>query len=322
VPGVTLTAGTLNAGSGITLTGSITTNPASGSSSVNATSIDLNGSTRTFNVARGTASTDLIVSSAIANGSFVKSGAGSMNLTGNSTYSGGTTVSQGTLIVSGSISGTISVSHGAELDVAAGGAIGSSSAISVQGTLGGGGSLGAVDGQNGGVVAPGPAGAVGTLSMVSLNLEPGANLSLKLGGTAHGTSDSLVLSGGVSLAGGLQLSIVNGYSPELGSINSDGSILARGDVIYLTAGATSLSGAFSNAINGLDGAGPDPGMVVNGTPFAIFYGANAASQSLSGGNDIALMGVPEPESTTLAMAAGTLLAALGRPRRNRMSSRG
>ena len=60
--------------------------------------IDLNGGTRTFTVANGTAATDVTISAAITNGSLTKSGLGTMRLTGSTSNTATTTtVLAGTL---------------------------------------------------------------------------------------------------------------------------------------------------------------------------------------------------------------------------------
>ena len=75
--------------------------------------IDLNGGTRTFDISNGSASTDLLISTEIANGGLTKAGAGTLTLTGNDTFTGATTInaSGGTLEVggTGSLSGSTSI---------------------------------------------------------------------------------------------------------------------------------------------------------------------------------------------------------------------
>ncbi len=69
----------------------------SGGSAANAGSVDLDGATRTFTVADGSAASDMLVSAVISNGGLTKAGLGTLTLSGANTYSGGTTVSAGTL---------------------------------------------------------------------------------------------------------------------------------------------------------------------------------------------------------------------------------
>ena len=57
----------------------------------------MNGGTRTFDISNGSASTDLLISTEIANGALTKTGAGTLTLTGSNTFTGVTTVNAGTL---------------------------------------------------------------------------------------------------------------------------------------------------------------------------------------------------------------------------------
>jgi autotransporter-associated beta strand protein len=61
--------------------------------------LDLGGATRTFSVSDGLAAVDLAVSAHVANGSIVKSGAGTLRLDSPNAYAGGTRISAGTLDV-------------------------------------------------------------------------------------------------------------------------------------------------------------------------------------------------------------------------------
>ncbi len=105
--GTTATSTPVVAGAGGTLTigGDVvytaTNNPLGGVISVS--TLDLNNTTRTFTVGDSTSATnDLSVSSIIRNGSLIKAGAGTLNLSGINTYAGGTTLNAGTILMSGS----------------------------------------------------------------------------------------------------------------------------------------------------------------------------------------------------------------------------
>ncbi|MDF1754814.1 MAG: autotransporter-associated beta strand repeat-containing protein [Verrucomicrobiales bacterium] len=94
--------------------------------------VDLGGVERTFNVADGDATLDLIIDAPIKNGALRKAGDGTLQLTGTSLYAGGTNIEAGTLDVDGSIRGaSVNVENGATLtgsgtiDSAINGAIGS-----------------------------------------------------------------------------------------------------------------------------------------------------------------------------------------------------
>jgi|GEM_PF-2645669 len=121
LPALTLNNGTVaaqgagNVSNGVTanyiLDGTVTT-AGSLASTISAPKVLLRGNTTgeggptgpvTFQVPRGTAASDLVVSSSLADkgAGLIKNGNGILSLTGNSTYSGGTFVNQGTVAVSG-----------------------------------------------------------------------------------------------------------------------------------------------------------------------------------------------------------------------------
>ena len=89
----------------IAMTGNVNFNPlanaaaviANGAGAGSSGRIDLTGGNRTFNVANGSAVTDLSINVPIINGALTKSGAGTLALNGANTYSGDTTVQAGTL---------------------------------------------------------------------------------------------------------------------------------------------------------------------------------------------------------------------------------
>jgi fibronectin-binding autotransporter adhesin len=86
------TAGFFRLNAGVTVTGT--------AMSTISAPLNLSNGARTFNVGDAVAGTDLLVSSALSNGSVTKSGLGTMELTGStSSYAGATTVSAGTLLV-------------------------------------------------------------------------------------------------------------------------------------------------------------------------------------------------------------------------------
>jgi autotransporter-associated beta strand protein len=130
-------------------------------------------------------------------GSLVKQGTGTLTLAGANNYSGATTVSGGTLRVNGSIPGAVTVNFGA--------------------TLGGSGSIaGLATVSGGGTLAPGA--NPGALSVGSLNLNPGSQLQIELGGTTLGSQyDAILVGGNVAIGGALNVSLINSFMPALGS---------------------------------------------------------------------------------------------------------
>jgi len=101
--------------------------------------VDLNGGTRTFTVANGTAATNMTIGAVITNGGLTKAGAGTLELTGTNTYTGATTVSNGTLIVNGSISTSTLTTVQSGATLAGGGTVG---ATTINGILAPGNSIG------------------------------------------------------------------------------------------------------------------------------------------------------------------------------------
>jgi autotransporter-associated beta strand protein len=100
---LTMTGGSVTTGAGsLALNGNVTINSSSSQASISG-SLLLQGAARTFTIADGAASIDLLIFAVIANGSgtgsIIKNGPGILQLSGANTYSGSTTVNDGTLSV-------------------------------------------------------------------------------------------------------------------------------------------------------------------------------------------------------------------------------
>jgi len=129
-------------------------------------------------------------------GSLPVTGPGTLTLTGNSTYSGPTTVSIGKLVVTGNISSPVTVTN--------------------VGVLSGNGAVGGIIVSGSGVVAPGNSTGVLTVNG-NYTQESGGFLFIEIGGPAPGSGyDRIALSGKATIAGTLNLSLVNGYKPTVG----------------------------------------------------------------------------------------------------------
>ncbi|MFN0129086.1 MAG: autotransporter-associated beta strand repeat-containing protein [Verrucomicrobiales bacterium] len=129
-----------------------------------------------------------------AGGRLIKVGTGRLTLAGTNTYSGLTTAAGGELRVDGSIAGDAVVQSGA--------------------TLSGTGSIGGVVTVNpGGVFAPGT--SAGTIAVGGLTLTSGGALHFELGDAAR-DHIRLTDNGNIALAGTLNLSLVDGFTPTLG----------------------------------------------------------------------------------------------------------
>jgi hypothetical protein len=122
------------------------------------------------------------------------------------------------------------------------------------------------------------------------------------------------LAAGASETTTLSLSLAPGYLP-----GNDGKLFF---IVTNSGNGAATSGIFAGAtvqtVFGFEQLGAVPTIVAGGQLFAISYTANAeGTASFTGGNDIALMAVPEPSSLfTLASSLGMALG-LQRFRRRR-----
>jgi fibronectin-binding autotransporter adhesin len=259
-----------------------------------------------FNVADGTAATDLLVSGVISErfgtGALTKSGAGLMRLTAANTYTGATTVNGGELRIDGSITSNVTVNNGATL--------------SGTGTITGNMTFGA-----GSVFAPGA--SPGIINQVgNLVLNAGSTFLVDVWNSPTAPfSDQVNLTGELdinnatieTLWGGGADNIFRGGSPNAnqmvwlvlndGGDTIDGTFLNDGDTVN-----TGLLGLFG---------GGSPYLVSSGgVNYALFYNANhtgAGLGTISGGNDLLLIAIPEP-SRALFLLLALLPFALRRTR--------
>jgi fibronectin-binding autotransporter adhesin len=206
-----------------------------------------------------------------------KVGSGTLTLTGTNTYTGATAVSNGKLVVNGSIStSAVTVQNGA--------------------ILGGIGTVGALTVESGGTVAPGN--SPGILTVNGNYTQTVGTLSVELNGTSVGTQyDQVNVTGTVTLGGALAATL--GYTP------------ANGDILFILAndGADAINGTFADNADGST-------FFLNGTEWKISYEANYTGTNtgtFTGGNDVALMAIPEPRA---ALLGGLGMLALLRRRRS------
>jgi hypothetical protein len=213
----------------------------------------------------------------------------------------------GTLVVSGSINGTGAVTTrftNSTLNVSAGRLIfNSNSAIEAQstglvtaqgtGTVGGTGTLPALQANSGGTVAPGVDGA-GTLKVMgALTMAEGSKLAIEIGTLA--SSDALKVSGTVDVQGAtLQLAALPQFN------------MTAGDLFFI------LLNDGPGAINGIFSGIADNSTITFGeAQFRARYTADSGANSAIGGNDFALEAlntIPEPSALlSLLGGLGTLV---------------
>jgi fibronectin-binding autotransporter adhesin len=214
-----------------------------------------------------------------------------LTLTGAHSYSGNTTIEAGTLLVDGSISAV--------------------SVVAVSGgTLGGNGIVGGVVVVNNGGTLTAGTGAGNFAIGGDLSLNAGSTLAVQLanalGGAPVAGSDygrinvgsggPFSSTGSVTIAGNLALTI--------------GAGIIEDDLFFILVndGTDAISGNFS-------GLPQNSEFVVSGQPFRISYTADFLGATMTGGNDVALLAVPEPGALAMLLGGFGLLVGLQRFRR-------
>jgi autotransporter-associated beta strand protein len=335
---ITFTAATVSGSQNLTFTGKLT-GLTGGSRTLTSSitggtltlgDVDINTETanaRTLTIA-GTGATT--ITGVIANGNASKANGltvtntNTTTLAGNSTYTGTTLISAGKVVVSGSLSGAVTVSASTTL-------AGGNNRLTQLGSQ-----VAAIT--SSGTVSPGDSGSTADLSTIgqlnatgNVGLTAGS-LKLEIGGNQDGVGasgsetagslqyDRLNLSGGtLTLGSALNLSSVNGQTYTSATMTG-GLFNTDGHIFFLITGASTVTGTFSNqGAVGSDSRLPAFATIFNadGQEFALSYHASFASGSLTGGNDVAIMAVPEPGSISLLAASIGLALGVQRLRRRR-----
>jgi autotransporter-associated beta strand protein len=257
-------------------------------------------------------------------GLLVKEGSGKLTLSGQSDFAGETEIAAGALELTGSLAGDIHVANGATFDVShlvQAYGVGAGHSLSVDGTVEGSVEVsGTVSGQgsiNGGLTilaggtlasglnGPGALGITGTLT-----LSGGATLSLQL----TNLTDGLLNASAVHLTGedgGVMLNLSLLGSAQLAEI---------GQVIFLVnnTGSDGILGTFANATGSYlfgDQTETILADTINGQQYAISYDADLSTGAFHGGNDIAVMAIPEPSTGAVLLAGVAVLGGWRRLRR-------
>lgn len=181
---------------------------------------------------------------------------------GSNGYLGATRVKSGTLVVNGNISTS-------SLTTVESGAV-----------LGGSGTVGDLSILSGGALNPGN--SPGQLTVAG-NYSQAGTLNVEINGLTAGTQhDQVNVLGTVSLSGILNPSF-SGFTP------------ANGNLIFilLNDGADPISGTFAGLSQG------DVAATFGGYTWEISYTADSSTGLFTGGNDVALMAVPEPRAALI-----------------------
>jgi len=206
----------------------------------------------------------------IGDGSFLNSGVVNLSRASGNTYDGGTDINSGTLLVnntSNSATGTGAV------NVNSGGKLGGDGLIT-----------GAVTITSGGTIAPGN--SPGILSTGNLALNSGGMLSVEINSITVGTGyDQVNVTGSVTLGGDLAISL--GFTP----VQFDNFFLIRND------GADAISGLIGGYTQGSS-------FNLGGFNWLVSYTGDSVGNTFTGGNDLVIQAVPEPNTVALLVLTG------------------
>src|SRR4030095_9478952 len=281
-----------------------------------AVSVDLSTTSgtvdRNFIIAGGGA--DLTINVPLVNGaattaSVTKSGPGVLTLSAVNTYNGATNIKDGTLIVTGTASGSVAIVGNNANPATNARLMGGNGAISSTPTVG---DINAVT--MGAVVDPGTSSiSTGVLNTNTFSLTNSAHLAIQIGGT---------FAGGNGIDGYDRINVLS----TTASASVSGGFLDLTDVaisvlpadallfILVNNGTDAPGGLFSGVTLGGSPVANINNIVMGGQQFALVNNANFDGISgpyggfATGGNDIALVAVPEPVSAATLLYGATVLA--------------
>lgn len=224
-----------------------------------------------------------------------RSGSVSVNLAGTASLTK-TTAGVVTLGGTNTYSGATTVNAGS---LVVNGSITSNTVVNSGGTLTGFGSVANVEIRSGGSLV---ATSLGILDTKDIDLLAGGTYQTEILGTTIGTEYGAVSAfGEVSLDG--DLNVILSFAPTYGDLF----------FIILNDSTDAIVGNFTGLANGAE-------FTAGSQTFRISYFANSTNNSFTGGNDVALMAVPEPASLGMVLIALAGVFFLGRNRKDRLSA--
>jgi autotransporter-associated beta strand protein len=281
-----------------------------------AISVDLSSTSgtvdRNFNVAGGGA--DLTINVPLVNGaatiaSITKAGPGTLTLSAVNTYNGATNIKDGTLIVTGTASGSVAI-VGNNLSPATNARLmGGNGAVSSTPTVGG---ISAVT--LAAVIDPGTSSiSTGVLNTNTFSLTNSARLAIQIGGAFPG-GNGIDGYDRINVLSASDSASVSGGFLDLTDIAV--SVLPADALLFILVnnGTGAPGGLFSGVTLGGSSIANINNIVIGGRQFALVNNANFDGISgpyggfATGGNDIALVAVPEPVSTATLLFGATVLA--------------
>ena len=202
-------------------------------------------------------------------GTLTKLGSGTLALTSTNAYTGATTVNAGKLVVNGSISTSILTT------------------VASSATLGGSGTVGALTIDSDAFVTPGNSPGILT---VNGNYTQAGQYTAEIAGTTAGSGyDQIGVTGAVNITGGSLVTMFSGS-------------YAMGNLLFILLNDSNdaITGTYTGLAQGATVAS------YGGLSWQISYLADSAGNTFTGGNDIALMAIPEPNVAALIGGFGLL----------------